>query len=74
MSSFRNLVFVKNATNKYGAFRKGDRAQARFSQDLIDSYLKHGILGKTAEPVGLDEPIRNYATKTPRKRATKTTN
>ena len=74
MTNFRNLQFVKNATNKYGAFRKGDRAQGRFPKALIDSYLKHGILQEVAEPVALDKPIKSYATpRVPRMRATKTT-
>lgn len=62
MTSFRNLVFAKNATNTFGRFQKGDRAQGRFPQDLIDSYLKHGILQEVAEPVALDEPVKSYAT------------
>jgi len=53
MTSFRNLVFVKNATNKYGSFRKGDRAQGRFPKDLVESYLAHGILQEVAVPVWL---------------------
>ena len=74
MTNFRNLVFVKNATNTYGQFKKGDRAQARFPQDLVDSYLKNGILAVTDTPISLDEPIKDYAPKkTVRKRATKTT-
>lgn len=60
MTSFRNLVFVKNATNKYGSFRKGDRAQGRFPKALIDSYLAHGILAVADEPVALDEPVKDY--------------
>lgn len=70
MTSFRNLVFVKNATNKFGQFKKGDRAQGRFPPDLIDSYLAHGILQEVAEPVALDAPVKDYAP--PRKRAAKT--
>lgn len=70
MTSFRNLVFVKNATNKFGQFKKGDRAQGRFPQALVDSYLKHGILAETPEPVVLDEPVKDYTP--PRKRAAKT--
>lgn len=73
MTSFRNLVFVKNATNTYGQFKKGDRAQGRFPKALIDSYLAHGILQEVAEPVALDTPVKDYTPKTPRKRATKTT-
>lgn len=73
MNNFRNLVFVKNATNKFGQFKKGDRAQARFSQALIDSYLRHGILAVTDAPISLDE-ITDYAPKKPaRKKATKST-
>lgn len=73
MSSFRNLVFAKNATNKFGQFKKGDRAQARFPQELTDSYLAHGILKEVAEPVALDAPVKSYAPKTARKRVTKAT-
>jgi len=64
-TNFRQLVFVKNATNTYGRFVKGDRAQARFPQELIASYLEHGILQRVAEPVALDKTIKNY--KPPRK-------
>ena len=74
MTNFRNLVFVKNATNKYGAFRKGDRAQARFPQELTDSYLRHGILAVTDAPIPLDESIKDYTPKkTASKRAAKST-
>ena len=72
MASFRNLVFIKNATNKFGAFRVGDRAQGRFPRALIDGYLKHGILKEVSEPVALDAPIKNYRTAR-RKRAPKIT-
>lgn len=60
MTSFRNLVFKKNATNKYGSFKKGDRAQGRFPQALVDSYLAHGVLAVADEPVALDEPVKDY--------------
>lgn len=73
MSSFRNLVFVKNATNTFGQFKKGDRAQGRFPDDLIKSYLKLGILEEAQEPVALDEPVKDYTSTKARKRATKTT-
>lgn len=69
MINFRNLVFVKNTTNSFGSFRKGDRAQARFPQDLTDSYLKHGILQEVAEPVALDAPVKTYASRLRRKNA-----
>lgn len=74
MTSFRNLVFVKNATNTFGQFKKGDRAQGRFPDDLIESYLKLGILEDVQEPVALDEPVKDYTPTKARKRATKTTN
>lgn len=74
MSNFRNLVFMKNATNKFGQFKKGDRAQARFPQGLVDSYLKNEILAVTDAPIPLDEPIKNYTPKkTVSQRASKTT-
>lgn len=70
MSNFRNLVFVKNATNQFGSFSKGDRAQGRFPQELIDSYLKLGILAESPEPIALDAPIKNYASRSRRKKTT----
>lgn len=73
MTNFRNLVFVKNATNKFGQFKKGDRAQARFSQALVDSYLKNGILAVTDTPITLDETKDYTPKKTARKKATKST-
>lgn len=73
MSSFRNLVFAKNATNRFGQFKKGDRAQGRFPKDLVESYLAHGILQEVAEPVALDETLKDYTSKPVRKRTTKTT-
>lgn len=73
MTHFRNLVFAKNATNKYGSFQKGDRAQARFPKSLVDAYLNHGILAVADAPIALDE-ITDYAPKKPaRKKATKST-
>lgn len=63
MVNFRNLVFLKNATNNFGEFKKGDRAQARFPQDLVESYLRHGILEEVAEPIALGKPIKSYARK-----------
>lgn len=71
MTGFRNFVFVKNATNTFGQFKKGDRAQGRFPNDLIKSYLKLGVLEEVQEPVALGESVKDYAP--PRKRATKTT-
>jgi len=62
MTNFRQLVFVKNATNTYGRFVKGDRAQARFPQELIASYLEHGILQQVDEPVTLDATVKRYKT------------
>lgn len=73
MTNFRNLVFVKSATNKFGQFKKGDRAQARFPKSLVDSYLRHGILAVADAPIALGE-ITDYAPKKPaRKKATKST-
>lgn len=73
MSSFRNFVFVKNATNTFGQFKKGDRAQGRFPEELVESYLKLGILEEVPEPVALDESVKDYTLTKARKRATKTT-
>lgn len=73
MTNFRNLVFVKNATNTFGQFKKGDRAQARFPKPLVDSYLKNGILAVTDTPITLDE-VKDYTPKkAARKRAAKST-
>lgn len=69
MTNFRNLVFVKNATNKYGSFQKGDRAQARFPKSLVDAYLNHGILAVADAPIVLDEPIKDYSPRPKRKKA-----
>jgi len=41
-------VFAKNCTNKYGHFRIGDRSRGAFSRELVDSYLKAGILVRRA--------------------------
>lgn len=60
MTSFRNLMFIKNCTNSFGRFQIGDRAQGRFPQDLVDSYLKHGILKEVDEPIGLNEEVKDY--------------
>lgn len=64
MTSFRNLMFIKNCTNSFGRFQIGDRAQGRFPQDLVDSYLKHGILEEVEEPIALDKPVKKYVKKT----------
>ncbi|CAK7070214.1 MAG: hypothetical protein KER_03086 [Kerstersia gyiorum] len=60
MSSVRNLKFIKHCTNTFGKFVPGDRAQGRFPQDLIESYLKHGILIEVAEPIAV-EGVKSYA-------------
>lgn len=41
---FRDLIFTKNCTNAHGSFVKGDHARGAFSRELVDSYLKAGIL------------------------------
>lgn len=69
MPNFRNLVFVKNATNTHGQFKKGDRAQGRFSKALIESYLKAGILAETDEPVALEAGTKDYTPRPKRKKA-----
>ncbi|MDK6203312.1 hypothetical protein QP097_07545 [Oligella urethralis] len=58
---FRKLKFIKNATNAFGRFKIGDRAQGRFPKSLIDDYLKHGILEEVDEPIGLDEEVKDYS-------------
>lgn len=62
MVSVRSLKFVKHCTNTFGRFVPGDRAQGRFPRELIDSYLKHGILVEVENPIELDEQIKSYAT------------
>lgn len=59
--SFRDFIFAKNATNSFGHFKKGDRAQGGFPKKLIDSYVRHGILVQVEEPAELSEPIKEYA-------------
>lgn len=61
---FRKLKFIKNATNNFGRFKVGDRAQARFPKALVDAYLKHGILEEVEEPIALDRPVKKYVGKT----------
>ncbi|TGV05509.1 hypothetical protein E4695_16095 [Alcaligenaceae bacterium 429] len=73
MSSFRNLVFVKDATNTFGQFKKGGRAQGRFPEELVESYLKLGILEEVPEPIALDGAVKDYTPPRARKRAAKTT-
>lgn len=70
MPNFRNLVFAKNATNKFGQFKKGDRAQGRFPKALVDGYVQHGILVESAEPVALDTPVKDYTPRARRKKST----
>ena len=36
--------FVKNCTNKFGTFKKGDRSRGAFPPELIREYLAAGIL------------------------------
>jgi len=57
---FTRYKFIKNATNKFGHFKKGDRAQGRFPRELIESYVRHGILVQIDEPAELDKPIKDY--------------
>jgi hypothetical protein len=35
---------VKNCTNKFGTFKKGDRSRGAFPPELIREYLAAGIL------------------------------